>query len=75
MTDGFKKIFNIWEDNAFLRRLVVPGITSQLPPNDAAVHLDELVEGHTIVSGSSSKVNESSDGRYADDRFLESRKF
>jgi hypothetical protein len=71
LTDGFKKIFNIWEDDAFLRRLGMPGVESQLPPKNAALHLDELVGGHTIVNGSSSKVSESQAGRYVMHGFLE----
>ena len=70
MTDGFKKIFNIWEDDGFLQAIVVPDVeVEQLPPKDTAFHLDELVGGHTIINGGSSMINfESQDERYVQDR-------
>ncbi|RXW13043.1 hypothetical protein EST38_g12811 [Candolleomyces aberdarensis] len=64
LTDGFKTIFNIWRDEALLKRINTSGLQScKLPPNDTMFHLDELKEGATIVSGTSSNVHESEDGR------------
>jgi hypothetical protein len=65
LTDGFKTIFNIWQDEALLKRMNILGIQScELPLNDATFHIDELREGATIVSGTSSNVHESQDGQY-----------
>ena len=65
LTDGFQKIFNIWEDSGWL--LAVPGVEpEQLPPEKITSH-PELPVGHTVVTGGSATVKASKDGWYVTD--------
>jgi hypothetical protein len=67
LTDGFKPIFNIWKDSEALRERMNASSdmkSFKLPPKETTFHLDELEEGATIVSGTSSNVDESQDGQY-----------
>jgi hypothetical protein len=58
LTRGFKKIFNIWEDES------LPDVARcQLPQRECTTHTDEFAEGHTIVSGTSSKACRSTDDK------------
>ncbi|KAJ2925398.1 hypothetical protein H1R20_g11679, partial [Candolleomyces eurysporus] len=69
LTDGFKPIFNIWNDSEALRERMDTSSDTQsykLPPGDTTFHFDELEEGATIVNGTSSNVHESQDGQYVE---------
>ncbi|KAJ2914921.1 hypothetical protein MD484_g5479, partial [Candolleomyces efflorescens] len=55
LTYGFKKIFNIWEDEC--------AGSWELPAQEIA-RSDHFSEGYTIVSGAYSKIHRSEDDRY-----------
>jgi hypothetical protein len=56
LTDGFRRIFNLWEDELFA--------SYRLPCQDVIVHSEHFAEGHTIVSGTSANVRRTIDGKY-----------
>ena len=55
LTYGFKKIFNLWEDEC--------AGGWDLPAKEI-IRSDHFAEGHTIASGTSSKIRRSEDGKY-----------
>ncbi|RXW20154.1 hypothetical protein EST38_g5692 [Candolleomyces aberdarensis] len=55
LTYGFKKIFNLWEGEF---------ATDYDLPTRKIVHPEGFAEGHTITSGTSSKIHRSEDERY-----------
>ena len=69
--DGFKKIFNLWEDD----RIRQSASSDELPPRELTLHREELAEGDTIVDGTSSKTYRTPDGRCVLCSFLPLRFF
>ena len=61
--DGFRKIFNIWEDQEEIKAARLVSQSGYAPPKMAvATHQEELSEGDTVVHGTSSNTQYTSDG-------------
>ena len=61
LTHGFRKLFNLWEDE-WAQSL------GDLPSREADIQSGYFPEGYTIQGGASSKICQSEDRRYVEDR-------
>lgn len=55
---GFKKIFNIWDDEELLRRATSAsgGLSFRLPSRSTVIEPEDIPQGSTIVDGASSQT-------------------
>jgi hypothetical protein len=60
--EGFRKIYNIWQDQSAIRSSNIFGDNYAPPKMNVDTHKDDLSAGDTIAKGTSAETKYASDG-------------